>query len=70
MRGSGGFTSDKYFYHYDGRGNVTQLTNDSQNIVAKYTYDAFGNTTASGAGAELNQYQFSTKEEIKGLYYY
>src|SRR5690606_34065826 len=27
--GSGGFTSDKYFYHYDGRGNVTQLTNDS-----------------------------------------
>jgi RHS repeat-associated protein len=68
--GSGGFTSDKYFYHYDGRGNVTQLTNDSQNIVATYTYDAFGNTTASGAAAELNQYRFSTKEEIKGLYYY
>jgi RHS repeat-associated protein len=38
--------------------------------VAKYTYDAFGNTTASGAAAELNQYRFSTKEEIKGLYYY
>jgi YD repeat-containing protein len=55
--GIGGFTSDKYFYHYDGRGNVTQLTNDSQNIVAKYTYDAFGNTTASGTAAELNQYR-------------
>jgi len=68
--GNGGFTSDKYFYHYDGRGDVTQLTNDSQNIVAKYTYDAFGNTISSGAAADLNLYRFSTKEEIKGLYYY
>jgi len=68
--GSGGFTADKYFYHYDGRGNVTQLTNEGQNIVATYTYDAFGNTIASGAGAGLNAYRFSTKEQISGLYYY
>jgi len=70
LDGSGGFTSDKYFYHYDGRGNVTQLTNDSQNVVANYTYDAFGNTVASGAGVGLNTYRFSTKEQIGGLYYY
>lgn len=58
------------FYHYDGRGNVTQLTNAQQQVVAKYGYDAFGNTSASGTAAGQNRYRFSTKEQIGALYYY
>ena len=62
------------FYGYDGAGNVTTLTdgaNGAGNIVASYTYDAFGNTVASsGARAAENPYRFSTKEQIGGMYAY
>jgi len=61
------------FYHADGNGNVTALLNASQTVVAKYLYDAFGNTLAeSGALAEANAYRFSSKEwnANSGLYYY
>ena len=58
------------FYHYDGRGNVAQLSDGTAQIVARYSYDAFGNTTASGTAASLNRYRFSTKEQLAGLYSY
>ena len=60
------------FYHADGNGNVTAMT-DGTNVLAKYLYDAFGNTLAkSGALADANLYRFSSKEwhQNSGLVYY
>jgi RHS repeat-associated protein len=63
----------KYFYHYDGSGNVTAVTDDSQQTVATYDYDAYGNLlNSSGAYASQNPWRFSTKyyDDGNGLYYY
>jgi YD repeat-containing protein len=58
-----GRTTVSYFYHYDGLGDVVQLTDSSQNTVASYKYDAYGNTVFSGSGAVSTQpYRYSTKE--------
>ena len=65
--------SGDYFYHYDGSGNVVGLTNASQQTVAEYSYDAWGNTLrATGAMANVNTYRYSTKEyqSASGLYDY
>jgi RHS repeat-associated protein len=59
-----------YYYHYDGRGNVVQLTDQSQNIVANYQYDGFGNLTySSGSQASANPYRYNTKwcHAVSGL---
>ena len=60
------------FYHYDGRGNVTQLTNAAGVAVVRYLYDAFGNTVEArgGALATANVFRFSTKEVVAGMYDY
>jgi RHS repeat-associated protein len=61
------------YYHSDGNGNVTMLINPSEYIVAKYLYDAFGNTlSAAGSLAQANLYRFSSKEAHpnSGLVYY
>jgi RHS repeat-associated protein len=61
------------FYHADGNGNVTMLVNSYQAAVAKYLYDAFGNTLSlSGPLAYANLYRFSSKEthQNSGLIYY
>jgi RHS repeat-associated protein len=61
------------YYHADGNGNITMLINASQELAAKYLYDAFGNTVAqSGYLAAANTYRFSSKEwnANSGLYYY
>jgi RHS repeat-associated protein len=61
------------FYHCDGNGNITMLIDSSQGIVARYLYDAFGNTiSASGLLANANVYRFSSKEwhQNSGLAYY
>ncbi|HEX8234532.1 MAG TPA: RHS repeat-associated core domain-containing protein [Abditibacteriaceae bacterium] len=52
------------YYHYDGHGNVVQLTSaTAQGTAAEYTYDAYGRAlTASGAQATANTYRYSTKE--------
>ena len=65
-----------YHFHYDGNGNVTEITDISGNNAASYRYDAFGNTlNATGSYAALNRYRFSTKpldNEVTNapLYYY
>jgi RHS repeat-associated protein len=61
------------YYHNDGEGNVTALTDGRQNVVARYDYDPFGNLLAmSGPLAQANLYRFSSKEyhPLSGLYYY
>jgi RHS repeat-associated protein len=66
-------SSNSFFYHADGNGNVTMLINPSQYTVAKYLYDAFGNILSkSGLLADANLYRFSSKEAHpnSGLIYY
>ena len=61
--GSGTSSSNSYFYHADGNGNVTMMISPSQYIVARYLYDAFGNVlSAAGSLAQQNLYRFSSKE--------
>ena len=60
---AGGQADVHLFYHYDGQGNVAQLTNATQATVADYRYDAFGNNrAATGTEAAGNLFRFSTKE--------
>jgi RHS repeat-associated protein len=67
-------TPKTYLPFYDGNGNVTGLTDAaSGSIVATYSYDPFGNLTASGGiAAAANPFRFSTKyfDSETGLYYY
>jgi RHS repeat-associated protein len=66
-------STGSFYYHYDGRGNVTQLTDGTGVTAARYRYDAFGNTLkSSGVTASSNHYRFSTKEYLdsSGLYDY
>lgn len=61
------------YYHADGNGNITAMVDESQNVVASYKYDSFGNAiSASGDLAEANVYRFSSKEfhASSGLYCY
>ena len=65
--------SKRWCYHYDGNGNVTELTDNSGNVVATYRYTAFGQLrSSSGSAAEANDYRFSTKpfDATSECYYY
>ncbi len=60
-------------YVYDGNGNVTALVADDGAVRASYRYDPFGQRlAATGAWADVNPYQFSSKERDAGtgFYYY
>jgi RHS repeat-associated protein len=50
--------STRYYYLYDGIGNIIGLINTSGTQVATYTYDPYGNTTATGTEASANPYQY------------
>jgi RHS repeat-associated protein len=71
-----GTTTTAYHFHYDGNGNVTEITDATATPAASYRYDAFGNTLVStGSYATQNRYRFSTKpldSEVTNapLYYY
>jgi RHS repeat-associated protein len=62
---------NNYYYHYNGIGSVTALTDSASAVVATYDYDAYGNTLAS-TGTVPNPYGFSTKEfsSATGLAYF
>jgi len=63
--------SDDYYYHYDGIGSITELTDDSGNIVQSYIYDTFGNII-SNFGILDNPFTYTGRQfdEESGLYYY
>jgi RHS repeat-associated protein len=61
------------YYHSDGNGNITCLANSSGAVLARYSYDPFGNQLGIGGPlAEANSFRFSSKERHanSGLYYY
>lgn len=70
---TGEFAPVSASYLYDGNGNVTGLLGDNGAELARYRYDPFGQLlSATGTWAELNPYQFSSKERdaATGFYYY
>lgn len=58
------------FYHADGLGTVTAITDSNRNVVQSYTYDSFGNSRPTTS--LQNSYQFTSRERDPetGLYYY
>ncbi|MBR3798651.1 MAG: hypothetical protein IKK36_07025, partial [Bacteroidales bacterium] len=62
-----------YIPCYDNNGNITKYVDANGNVVASYTYDAFGKLIAkAGALADFFRHRFSTKyfDTETGLYYY
>ena len=59
------------FYEQDGLGSVTSLTDSTGAVLNLYTYDSFGNLTAS-TGSFVNPYQFTGRDfdSETGLRYY
>jgi RHS repeat-associated protein len=49
-----------YYYHYDGLGSVTNLTNSTGSTAETYSYDAFGNP--SGVSSVGNTRMFTGRE--------
>jgi len=44
--------SNAYYYHYDGLGSVSALSNEDGNIIEKYRYDVYGSPTILSPGDE------------------
>jgi RHS repeat-associated protein len=59
------------FYEQDGLGSVTSLSNSSGALVQSYTYDSFGNQTAS-SGSLTNFFRYTGREfdTETNLYFY
>jgi RHS repeat-associated protein len=49
------------YFHYDWRGSVTALTDQTSQSIQSYLYNAFGEITQS-SGSAVNPYQFSSKQ--------
>jgi RHS repeat-associated protein len=60
------------YYHFDGSGNTTQMTNTSGAVVNSYSYLPFGEKLTASAGAS-NPFtyvgQYGVTDEGSGLYY-
>ncbi len=59
------------YYEADGLGSITSLTTAAGTVANTYTYDSFGNQTAS-TGAVSNRFFYTSRESVpkSGLYYY
>ena len=59
------------YFHADGLGSVTSLTDPTGAVATSYVYDSFGNLTAS-TGTATNPFQYTGREidSETGLYYY
>ena len=62
-----------YYYHTDANKNVTELSDESGNVVAHYEYSPFGSLTkVTGDYAGNNPFRFSSEyfDEETGIVYY
>ena len=59
------------YYHADGLGSITSLSNGAGSLAQTYTFDSFGKQTAS-SGSLTNPFQYTGRESDTetGLYYY
>lgn len=59
-RESAEIDNNRYFYEYDGRGSVANLTNSKGKSITAYSYDAYGNVKQSGANI-ANPYGYNAE---------
>jgi RHS repeat-associated protein len=66
-----GVADQSFFYHQDGRTNVTALTDATGGLVQTITYDAYGRPSF-GPSSVANPYSFAGRryDPETGLYYY
>jgi RHS repeat-associated protein len=59
------------YFHADGLGSITSLSNAAGSIANTYAYDSYGNLTAS-TGSLVNSFRYTGRESDQetGLYYY
>jgi RHS repeat-associated protein len=64
-------SSTTSYYHADGLGSVTSLSNTAGSLVQTYQYDSFGKQMAF-SGSLTNPFQYTAREfdAETGLYYY
>jgi RHS repeat-associated protein len=64
-------SSTTSYYEADGLGSITSLSNDAGSLTQTYTYDSFGQQTAS-SGSLINPFLYTGREfdSETGLYYY
>ena len=64
-------SSTTSYYHADGLGSVTSLSNTSGSLANTYTYDSFGNLVAT-SGSIVNNFRYTGREfdAETNLYYY
>lgn len=55
-----------YNYLFDGRGNVSEVIDYTQSVVASYKYNGFGESVGE-SGTLVQPYRFSTKRDYPGL---
>ena len=58
-----------YYYLQDGQNSVTALTNSAGAVVDRYTYDAYGNQTATGTVTNPFTYSGMQYDPSTGLYF-
>ena len=64
--------AQSFYYHADGLGSITELTNQAGTVVQRYTYSSFGKIESQLDASFVQPYTFTAREldgEI-GLYYY
>ncbi len=57
------YNGNVYYYFLNQQGDVLGLWDESGNVVASYTYDAWGNATLSGSMSNVNPFRY------RGYYY-
>jgi len=71
--------TESFFYHTDGLGSITELTNSTSTVTQSYLYDSFGNPTIYNSTGSVipesligNPYLFTGREfdSESGLYFY
>lgn len=63
-------SGQNYFYHADGLGSITAITDTAKNVVQTYGYDSFGNLRPSVAFRNSFTYTGREFDPEAGLYYY
>lgn len=59
-----------YYYHYDGLGSVTNLTDSSGATAESYSYDVFGKPNTTSSIGNTRMFTGREYDAETGLYYY
>ena len=64
--------SQSFYYHADGLGSITELTNQSGTVAQRYTYSSFGKIESQVDPNFVQPYTFTAREfdSETGLYHY